>query len=122
MGNIFFDPFETKNKVKLNELEQGYFNNINRILRDNYKKYEENDNNYLISFEKKSFSSSQSIGINPEDLDYITWYDYIYDYITRLYEKDNQISWVRNLLEFLDKDDFFNQHKYQSIFLISSFI
>ena len=121
MGNIFFDPFETKNKVKLNELEQGYFNNINRILRDNYKKYEENDNNYLISFEKKSFSSSQSIGINPEDLDYITWYDYIYDYITRLYEKDNQISWVRNLLEFLDKDDFFNQHKYQSIFFYQAF-
>ena len=121
MGNIFFDPFETKNKVKLNELEQGYFNNINRILRDNYKKYEENENNYLISFEKKSFSSSQSIGINPEDLDYITWYDYIYDYITRLYEKDNQISWVRNLLEFLDKDDFFNQHKYQSIFFYQAF-
>ena len=121
MGNIFFDPFETKNKVKLNQLEQGYFNNINRILRDNYKKYEENENNYLISFEKKSFSSSQSIGINPEDLDYITWYDYIYDYITRLYEKDNQISWVRNLLEFLDKDDFFNQHKYQSIFFYQAF-
>ena len=121
MGNIFFDPFETKNKVKLNELEQGYFNNINRILRDNYKKYEENENNYLISFEKKSFSSSQSIGINPEDLDYITWYDYIYDYIIRLYQDNNQISWIRNLLEYLDKDDFFNQYKYQSIFFYQAF-
>ena len=121
MGNTFFDPFKTKDNIKLNQLEQGYFKNINTILRDNYKKYEENEDNYLIAYEKKSFIKSETIKINPRDIEYITWYDYIYDYISRLYEKNNQISWIRNLLEFLDKDDFFNQHKYQSIFFYQAF-
>ena len=121
MGNTIFDPFKTKNNIKLNQLEQGYFNNINKVLRNNYEKYEENDDNYLISFEKKSFISSQPIGINPQNIEYITWYDYIYDYIIRLYQDNNQISWIRNLLEYLDKDDFFNQYKYQSIFFYQAF-
>ena len=117
MGNSFFDPFKTQSDVKLTPLEQGYFNNINQILRNNYKKYEENDDNYALSLEEKSFISSQNK--QKPVYEYLTWYEYLYDYFSR--KSDKGIPWATLLLEYLDKDDFFSQYKYQSIFFYQNF-
>ena len=103
-------------KIDIEDLP--FFNRVRNILRNNYINNKYNDNNLNNSLEKKSFKSNP---VHPQDIDDITWLDYIINYL-RDTTDNYHYTWCTELLFFIKKQSFLSENKYDSIFFYNEFL
>ena len=102
------------------EVKSRYFNTVNQILRNNYKKCSEEErirNNMKKCLDKKSFNDIYNIE-EIENPTYIHWLDYLYNYL--FIQEDEE--WAIEMIMKLDKEQFLTENKYLSQFFFKEFL
>ena len=102
------------------EVKSRYFNTVNQILRNNYKKCSEEErirNNMKKCLDKKSFNDIYNIE-EIENPTYIHWLDYLYNYL--FIQEDEE--WAIEMILKLDKEQFLTENKYLSQFFFKEFL
>ena len=102
------------------EVKSRYFNTVNQILRNNYKKCLEEErirNNMKKCLDKKSFNDIYNIE-EIENPTYIHWLDYLYNYL--FIQEDEE--WAIEMILKLDKEQFLTENKYLSQFFFKEFL
>lgn len=109
-------------EVPIPQETSGYFNLVHKILRDNYVNNDENDANFSVARERKSFTRANANMDDDQETDYIHWLDYLYN---ELYEGDedenNRWEWAQEMIDALDKEVFLNENKYLSNLFYKNF-
>ena len=121
MGNLL--KFESKPEIrgttpKITLEESNYFFRINKLLRNNYIDNMYSNTNLDNSLVIKPFRSKSFLPRNRGD---ITWLDYIKKYIREIIDESNY-SWSIELLNFINKQTFLFESKYDSIFFYNEFL
>ena len=112
-----------ENVINMNdykEVKSRYFNTVNQILRNNYKKCSEEErirNNMKKCLDKKSFNDIYDID-EIENPPYIHWLDYLYNYL--FIQEDEE--WAIEMILKLDKEQFLTENKYLSQFFFKEFL
>ena len=101
--------------IILSKSEIDYFHQIKKILRKNYKNFDDNDTNLETSLQKKSFEQTN----RKETIIYnYYWKDFLYEWLEKQKLKNN--FWAKLIL-ILDEEYFLNENKFQSIFFYEDF-
>jgi len=98
--------------------EKSYFDRIKLLQKDYYITNMYSDNNLNISLEIKSFKTNP---IRPNNIQDISWLDYIINYIERI-EDTKHYSWCHELLYFIRNQKFISENKYDSIFFFNEYL
>ena len=102
------------------EVKSRYFNIVNQILRKNYENCSEEERirkNMKNCLDKKSFNDIYEID-EIENLPYIHWLDYLYNY---LFNQEGE-EWATEMILKLDKEQFLTENKYLSQFFFKEFL
>jgi len=102
------------------EVKSRYFNIVNQILRKNYENCSEEERirkNMKNCLDKKSFNDIYDID-EIENLPYIHWLDYLYNY---LFNQEGE-EWATEMILKLDKEQFLTENKYLSQFFFKEFL
>ena len=118
MGIFESAPPIKGDSISLTSSEQNYFSKVNTLL---YKYYGTNlysDSNLEISLQKKSFVNSK---IMEEQLEEISWLDYILRYLNKIKKNHQSMTWAEELEELLLKESFLYTNKYLSDFFYKEY-
>ena len=97
---------------------KSYFNRIKTIIRNNYINNKYNDQNLNNSLEIKSFTSNSK---HPNDIQDISWLDYIENHIQETLNR-HHYSWCGELLLFIQNQNFVTENKYDSYFFYNEYL
>ena len=110
-------------EVPIPEESKGYFSLVHKILRENYENNDENESNFSVARERKSFTRANANMDDDQETDYIHWVDYIYNELYNgLEDEDNKWEWAQEMLDALDKENFLNENKFQSNLFYKNFL
>ena len=98
--------------------EKSYFDRVKLLQKDYYNTNMYSDNNLNISLEIKSFKTNP---IRPNNIEDISWLDYIINYVERI-EDTKHYSWCHELLYFIRNQKFISENKYDSIFFFNEYL
>lgn len=98
--------------------EKSYFDRVKLLQKDYYNTNMYSDNNLNISLEIKSFKTNP---IRPNNIQDISWLDYIINYIETT-ENSKHYSWCHELLYFIRMQKFISENKYDSIFFFNEYL
>ena len=98
--------------------EKSYFDRVKLLQKDYYNTNMYSDNNLNISLEIKSFKTNP---IRPNNIQDISWLDYIINYLERT-ENSKHYSWCHELLYFIRMQKFISENKYDSIFFFNEYL
>ena len=122
MGNILnieSQPILRGDTPNINSIdEKSYFDRVKLLQKDYYNTNMYSDNNLNISLEIKNFKTNP---IRPNNIQDITWLDYIINYIERT-EDTKHYSWCHELLYFIRSQKFISENKYDSIFFFNEYL
>ena len=114
--------YRENRRVELPAQAQGYFNMIHKIMRKNYLTNEDNDNNYTVALEKKSFTRANA-NMDRNDCYEIHWLAYIYEvFEKKLDSEKNPWVWANDFLDLLDKEVFISENRFQSNLFFKDFL
>ena len=122
MGSKYSFSYDN-NVINMNdykEVKSRYFNIVNQILRKNYENCSEEERirkNMKNCLDKKSFNDIYEID-EIENLPYIHWLDYLYNY---LFNQEGE-EWATEMILKLDKEQFLTENKYLSQFFFKEFL
>jgi hypothetical protein len=107
--NTYYD-YKKHKKVPLPPEASAYFKNIHKVMRTNYNQYDDNENNYSMAQERKSFTRAQV----EEDTSGAStnWLEFLQDWLE---EKSEEYPWASPLYDVLDAQNFINENKFQSL-------
>ena len=110
-------------EVPIPEESKGYFSLVHKILRENYENNDENESNFSVARERKSFTRANANMDDDQETDYIHWVDYIYNELYNgLEDEDNKWEWAQEMIDALDKENFLNENKFQSNLFYKNFL
>ena len=122
MGTIFESNPTIKGKTPhLSSQEKLYFNRVNTILKENYNTNLYSDDNLLLSFEAKSFTSNNLMPPNKNQIQDISWLEYLLTQLKNFSVNYNNASWINELRIILNKECFYTENKYLSQFFYAEF-
>ena len=117
--NIESQPILRGDTPNINSIdEKSYFDRVKLLQKDYYNTNMYSDNNLNISLEIKNFKTNP---IRPNNIQDITWLDYIINYIERT-EDTKHYSWCHELLYFIRSQKFISENKYDSIFFFNEYL
>ena len=116
MGSII----SSKNDKQFDSLKKKYFNSINQIVQQHYDNCvtpKRLNTNMSICFDNKYFDEIYSTE-EVQNNTYIYWLQYLYNYLSiDLRDKE----WAKEMLIFLEKEQFLSENKYLSHFFYKEF-
>ena len=117
--NIESQPILRGDTPNINSIEgKSYFDRVKLLQKDYYNINMYSDNNLNISLEIKNFKTNP---IRPNNIQDITWLDYIINYLERA-EDTKHYSWCHELLYFIRSQKFVSENKYDSIFFFNEYL
>ena len=110
-------------EVPIPEESTGYFSLIHKILRESYENNDDNDENFRIARERKSFTRANANMDDDQETDYIHWLDYLYNELYNgVEDENNKWEWAQEMIDALDKEVFLNENKFQSNLFYKNFL
>lgn len=117
--NIESQPILRGDTPSINSIdEKSYFDRVKSLQKDYYNTNMYSDSNLNVSLEIKSFKTNP---IRPNNIEDITWLDYIINYLEKI-EDTKHYSWCHELLYFIKGQKFISENKYDSIFFFNEYL
>ena len=111
-------PIQNKgNSISLTPLEKNYFSKVNTLLHKYYNNNLYSDYNLEVSLQKKSFLENH---ITQDDLEDISWLDYIIQHLKKV-QRNINMTWAVELEELLLKESFLYKNSYLSDFFYKEY-